>query len=126
MSPKQLKVTGEARVNANIQRILRENWKDAKKAFRQEAEIIISDAVKQAPVEFGDLRRSKSVETAKDTKKELELILGFNATYAAAVHENLNAHHTVGKAKYLEDPLMARIDDIPKNVAKRVKAGMRL
>jgi hypothetical protein len=66
------------------------------------------------------------VEEIKETKKEYVIAIGFNTEYAAAVHENLNAHHTVGKAKYLEDPLMARVDDIPKNIAKRVKAGMKL
>lgn len=126
MSPKQLKVTGLEQVEANIQRIIKENWKDAKKALIQEGNIILNDSVKQTPVEFGDLRRSGTVEEVKDTKKEYEIAIGFNTTYAAAVHENLNAHHDVGTAKYLEDPLMARIDDILKNVAKRVKAGLRL
>lgn len=126
MSPKQLKVTGEELVNANIQRTIKENWNDAKKALLKEGNIILNDSIKQTPLEFGDLRRSGTVEEVKDTKKEYVIAIGFNTEYAAAVHENLNAHHPVGKAKYLEDPLMARIDDIPKNIAKRVKAGMRL
>jgi len=126
MSPKQSYVSGEKEVQVNISRLIRENWKDAKKALLQEGNIILNDSIKQTPVEFGDLRRSGTVEEVKDTKKEYEIAIGFNTTYAAAVHEDLNAHHPVGKAKYLEDPLMARVDDIPKNIAKRVKAGMRL
>ena len=126
MSPKHMKVTGVAQVEANIRRIINENWDDAKKALRQEGNIILNDSVKQTPVEFGDLRRSGTVEEVKETKTVYEIAIGFNTTYAAAVHENLNAHHPVGKAKYLEDPLMARAPNISKNVAKRVKAGMRL
>ena len=125
MSPKQLKVTGVAQVEANIQRIIKENWNDAKKALRQEGNIILNDSIKQTPVEFGDLRRSGTVEEVKETKKEYVIAIGYNTTYAAAVHENLNAHHTVGKAKYLEDPLLARAPKISRSVAKRVKAGMR-
>lgn len=126
MSPKQMHVTGVREVQANVNRILNGNLKDAKKALLIEANMIGDEAVKQAPVEFGDLRRSETVEVTKNTKTEYEVTVGFNTTYAAAVHENRNAHHNVGKAKYLEDPLMKAAPGLGKRVAKRVKAGMRI
>lgn len=126
MTSKQIHIEGLEQVEANINRLMRDNWKEAKQGLRDEANIIIQKSVRQTPREFGDLRRSATVEETKETKTEYELTLGFNTEYAAAVHENLNAHHDVGKAKYLEDPLMARVDDIPKNIAKRIKRGTRL
>ena len=127
MSPKQIHVTGEREVMANIDRLIRDNWNDAKKALRQEATVIMQKSVPQTPVEFGPLRGSETIEETKETKTEYELALGYNTTYAAAVHENLNARHAPGtNAKYLEKPLMEQAPKIAKNVAKRVKAGMRL
>lgn len=124
MSP-QLHITGLTEVEANINRLIRDNWKDGKKGLLQEANIVLNKSIQETPREFGNLRRSGTVEETKETKKEYEVAIGFPMGYAAAVHENLTAHHPVGKAKYLEDPLMARVDDIPKNIAKRIRAGMR-
>lgn len=129
MSPatsKQIQVHGLEQVEANIQRLINGNWNDAKKAFLQETNIVHGEAQKETPVEFGVLRRSGSVDEIKETKKEYDLMIGFHTDYAAAVHENLEARHPKGKAKYLEDPLMARVDDIPKNIAKRIRAGMKV
>jgi len=127
MSPKPSHVTGEKEVQANIQRLIKDNWKDAKKALRQEATVIMQKSVPQTPVEFGPLRGSETIEETKETKTEYEITMGYNMKYAAAVHENLNARHAPGtNAKYLEKPLMEQAPKIAKNVATRVKRGMRL
>jgi len=127
MSPKQVHVTGVKEVEANIQRLIKGNWIDAKKALRQEATVIMQKSVPQTPVEFGPLRGSETIEETKETKKEYELTLGYTQKYAAAVHENLNARHAPGtNAKYLEKPLMEQAPKIAKNVAKRIKMGMRI
>lgn len=123
---KQIHITGLDQVEMNINRLIRNNWTDAKKGLLQEANIVLNHAIPQTPREYGDLRRSGAVEETKDTKREYEVTIRFNESYAAAVHENLNAHHDIGKAKYLEDPLMARVDDVPKNIAKRIKRGTKI
>ena len=127
MSPKQLKVTGVEEVLANIERLTKGQWKDAKKALVQEATVIMQKSAPQTPVEFGPLRRSATIEETKETRTTYELALGYTQDYAAAVHENLNAHHAAGThAKFLEIPLMEQAPKISRNVAKRVKRGMRL
>lgn len=126
MTSKQIHITGLEQVEANINRLVRNNWNDAKKGLLEEANIVLNQSIRQTPREFGDLRRSGTVEETKDTKHEYEVTIGFNESYAAAIHENLNAHHDIGKAKYLEDPLMARVDDITKNIAKRIRNKVRL
>jgi len=40
--------------------------------------------------------------------------------YAAAVHENLTAHHPSGTPKFIEWPLLADIEEYPLEVLKRV------
>ena len=37
---------------------------------------------------------------------------GFTASYAAPVHENLDAHHPVGQAKFLEEPARTLTQEI--------------
>lgn len=126
MTSKQIHMTGLNEVEANINRLIKNNWKDAKRGLLHEANIILDKSIKQTPIEFGVLRGSGTVEETKEDKDEYEVTIGFNTEYAAAVHENLNAYHSKGKAKYLEDPLMARVDDIPKNIAKRIKRGTKI
>jgi len=46
------------------------------------------------------------------TETQISILMGFTMSYAIYVHENLQAHHTVGQAKFLEQPLMAMIDDL--------------
>jgi hypothetical protein len=43
------------------------------------------------------------------------------AKYAIIVHEDLNAHHVTGSAKYLEIPFKQAV----KGMAKRIADGMR-
>lgn len=92
-------------------------------AMRAEAELILTAAKLEAPVDTGNLRASGYVDE-KDRGGSTQLVIGFQAAYALPVHENLNAHHVVGKAKYLEDPLKAAMGGLPARVAQRVKAAM--
>lgn len=46
-------------------------------------------------------------------------------SYATLQHENLGfAHPRGGQAKFVEEPLLKRIDDIPGNVVRRVVADL--
>lgn len=45
---------------------------------------------------------SKLRDAAKDA--DSVVLVGFSQKYAIYVHENMNAHHPVGQAKFLEQP----------------------
>jgi hypothetical protein len=51
--------------------------------------------------------------------------VGFTQNYAAAVHENLEAHHDVGQAKFLEQPAreLNNNGELSRLVSAAVKAG---
>ena len=49
--------------------------------------------------------------------------IGFNTDYAAAVHENLEAHHDVGQAKFLEAAMNENQSKMAPFVAEAVKAA---
>jgi hypothetical protein len=55
-------------------------------------------AQKRTPVDTGNLKAS--AYTRKYNEEAIEI--GFTAAYAVYVHENLEAHHPVGQAKFLE------------------------
>lgn len=73
-----------------------------KRALEQEALIDMHEARKRTPVLSGELQDSGRVESSK-SKLQVRIVFGNEwAYYAAAVHEDLDAFHDDGQAKYLE------------------------
>ena len=68
----------------------------------------MTEAKRLTPVEHGDLRDSGTVDEPQWSGSNLSLELGFGGAaedYARAVHEDLEAYHAQGQAKFLETPL---------------------
>lgn len=81
-------------------------------AIYREGERMMTLSKLQVPVDTGTLRSTGSVSEPSMLSQHPEVSLGYGgpaAPYALIVHEDLNAHHTVGKAKYLEDPVRQRV-----------------
>lgn len=81
--------------------------------------IIQREAQIRTPVRYGNLRASAYTRKAPDNPEAVEV--GFTASYALYVHENLEAHHTVGEAKFLEHAVEAKKDEAVAAVASRAK-----
>lgn len=98
-------------------------------ALYREANTIMNESQQQVPVKTGALKASGHVNTPIYVKSRyIEVKLGYGgaaAPYAFIVHENLDAHHPVGKAKYLEDPVMAHLDGILERVTRSVDLAMQ-
>lgn len=69
---------------------------------------VLAVAQERAPVDTGNLKGSGFVR--KEGK--LGVSVGFSAAYAIYVHENLEAHHDTGQAKFLESALRDNRDAI--------------
>lgn len=54
------------------------------------------------------------------------VIVGYTQEYAIYVHENLEAYHEVGNAKFLEIPFREIEPDVPSILRKSIAAGMTL
>lgn len=54
------------------------------------------------------------------------IVVGYTQTYAIYVHENLEAHHPVGQAKYLEQPLRQMSPVIGSTVEALVRRKVKL
>ncbi|MBC8587108.1 HK97-gp10 family putative phage morphogenesis protein [Paratissierella segnis] len=94
----------------------------------------VSDVVEDALLDCGNDLQQKSVDiTPKDTgtlrgsafteaenTSKPSVIVGFDEEYAIFVHENLEAHHPVGQAKFLEQPLNENKDKYVKHIGDKV------
>lgn len=90
----------------------------------REGEETIAESKPDVPVDTGALRSSGYVALPKQTGSRVEVRCGYGgsaAGYALAVHENLEAHHDVGKAKYLEDVFNRRTRGLPARIAARME-----
>lgn len=69
--------------------------------------------------------RDKLRARAAKAKKDLDgaVLVGYTAQYAIYVHENVEAKHEVGQAKFLEQPARELRPVLMKIVIEAVKAG---
>lgn len=74
-------------------------------------------AQQRTPVDTGNLKNS--AYTRKDGK--LRVAIGFGAAYAIFVHEDLEARHETGQAKFLESALRDNRDAILKILQTRAR-----
>jgi hypothetical protein len=116
-------VRGVEKVKANLLKIGSGYLDRAIKALEFEAEIEMTEAKKRTPVDTGALRASGHVKPARRYGKDISVSLEFggpSAPYAVYVHENLEAFHKVGQAKYLESVLLESAPYMGARVAKRM------
>ena len=123
--------------------------KAAMDALRTGGEAILTEAIDEAPVLSGTLRRSGTVTTGalpdfeqvygaaesgteqKDAfpdpvGKEDAVYVSFTTPYARRQHEELGYEHPLGgKAKYLERPFNANKKKIIKSVRLRIKSALK-
>ncbi len=119
------------------------------KAMRTGMESILTEAIKQTPVDTGTLRRSGTVtagalpdtvvvyEAAKsgtdmsgafpnEEGKESAIYVSFNTPYARVMHEEIGYNHPKGgKAKYLEDAFNENIKKVKTYVDKKIKKALK-
>ena len=93
-------------------------------ALRAEAEIEVTEMKRRTPVLTGVLRGSLHATGPRYSGRDIEVTIragGPAAPYAVAVHENLEAFHRNGEAKFVERPLMESAPHLAARVARRIK-----
>ncbi len=115
------KLTGSKRLNKKLLKYPDIALFEITKHLTQEAEGIMTAAKQLVPVDTGNLRASGFVRFPEIGRKKVNVQLGFGgpaAAYALRVHEDLNAFHTVGTAKYLSMPFRQAKKGLPKRLAQ--------
>lgn len=59
--------------------------------------LIETESIQRTPKDTGNLRNTAFTQTTEDGVQ-----VGYTADYAPYVHENLESHHPIGEAKFLE------------------------
>jgi hypothetical protein len=93
------------------------------RAMRQETEVEATNCKRETPVETGALRGSIHAEGPfLDGRKITTAVVagGPAAPYALIVHEDLEAYHKNGEAKFIERPLQESAPHMAERVAKRI------
>lgn len=98
----------------------------ARRGLDLAGEHLIGAAQDLAPVDTGALKASGTTEPAEASREGLTKTIGFNTTYAAAVHERLDANfnttaNPLAQAKFLETPMRERAEDVARFVANEIK-----
>lgn len=109
-------------------------------ALFEEANELIAEAKREVPVDEGILKSSGHVQLPVVEDGRITVECGFGGPagtgtqgapatedvgYAVIVHEDLMAHHTVGNAKYLENPLNRRRRTMEARMVGRIKARLK-
>lgn len=102
-------------------------------ATEEACEDIMEESLRQVPRDTETLANSAFYEIQKTKDYGYEAILGYGGSainpktgvpvmdYAVAVHEDLEAVHPIGKAKFLEDPIRDyAAKKFPRTVIKHV------
>jgi len=95
-------------------------------ALYAEAQIEATECKKRTPVDTGALRASIHVEGPFRKGRRIWATVvagGPTVQYAFIVHEDLDAFHSNGEAKYIERPLAESAPFISARVAARIDAG---
>lgn len=98
---------------SNLSGLNRDVSKVLAAAFYQEAEKIMTEAKQEVPVKWGTLRDSGHVPPPQVSGTSVAVEMGFggpSAPYALKQHEDLTLNHKVGKAKFLEDPVIRSVN----------------
>ena len=108
-------------IAAQMQKHLNAAKKAAEKALYQAGSIIMTEAKQRAPVDVGTLRNSGYVTLPRRQGGDTFVEAGFGGAakaYAVRQHEELAYRHEVGEAKYLENAINAKEQEVRERIAR--------
>jgi hypothetical protein len=102
------RVTGGREAAADLMALAKKSPRAMERALYKYGNVEMTEAKRLTPVEFGTLRDSGVVDEPEWQGNTLSMELGFGGAaedYALYVHEDMEAFHKHGQAKFLEIPL---------------------
>jgi len=110
-------------MTGKLRNLAKGGLREVASALYIEANVEAKEVKKRTPVDKGELRASVHVTSPTISKQDVHVLIvagGPAAPYAVYVHEDLEAFHKVGQAKYLESVIMESRPFMAKRVAKRL------
>jgi hypothetical protein len=128
LTPK-MSMSGAEKMRAKLKRLAEKFPDEVARALYQETEVEVKEVKMRTPVDTGTLRGTvHQVGPFRNGRMIYSLIAagGPAAPYAIYVHENLEAHHPVGQAKFIESVIMESRPYLAARVAKRIELNRAL
>jgi len=117
-------LTGIAAMRAKLKRLEQRFPDYVMAALYQETEVEVKEVKRRTPVDTGTLRGTvHQVGPRREGRKIITFIAagGPSAPYAIYVHEDLDAIHPVGQAKYIESVIFESRPYLAARVARRIE-----
>lgn len=114
---------GTDAVRRTLERMARQIPNEVGRALYQEAQIERTESMRRTPVEYGALKGSHELEGPEIKGRDVSvtiLVGGPAAPYAVYVHEDMEAFHEHGQAKFLESVILESKPYMGQRVAKRI------
>lgn len=118
-------MNGAAEMLAKLKDLARDFPTKVGRALYIEAQVEMTESKRRVPVKTGVLRNSGMVSLPERDGRRISVTLSYGGAaqdYAVPVHENLEAFHRVGQAKYLESVL----DESRPHMAERLATRLHL
>jgi hypothetical protein len=104
------KVTGGQEAANELFKLARKSPRAMERSLFKYGNTRLTESKRLVPVEYGDLKDSGTADEPEWNGSNLSMELGYGGAameYAEIVHEDMEAFHDDGQAKYLEQPLNA-------------------
>jgi uncharacterized protein YyaL (SSP411 family) len=105
----------------NGQQAIKQAERAGEEGLHKAAEAVLEAAQERVPVDTGELRSSGRVQVLDDG----EAAVVFTADHAITVHEDLEAFHPEGEAKFLERALAAQKKAALDAIAAELRRALR-
>ncbi len=122
-------VKGYLEMRKRLERLKKKFPDEVLRALYIETEIEVTEVKRRTPVDTGELRASIHQKgPVREWRKISTLIVagGPAAPYAYRVHEDLEAFHTVGQAKYIESVILESRAFLGQRLANRIELNRAL
>ena len=117
-------LTGVDELMRTFDRLAKNVPGQASGALGGRATAILEESNELVPVDTGELKGSGSVTDVKRRGDVVEVVVQYEADHAAFVHEDPDASHPQGQAKFLEQPaLQTTLRDFAKGIDVKKALG---
>jgi len=115
-----MKLKGDAEMRKNLRNCAKNCPEQLRDAGMKEMEVEKKEIQARTPVRFGVLRDSIEVKAPEMKTGRVVITVGTDVEYAVFVHENLEAYHEIGEAKFIESVLDESEPHMAERIAKHI------
>ena len=107
-----IKITGVSNVLARLKKASQNYERDIPRKLGKGGLLLQRESQKIVPVDTSNLKGGAFTRNIGGSGFKTDIVVGYVAGYSVYVHENMEAHHVVGEAKFLEKPAKEKRSEI--------------